>query len=72
MPIERAKMRIRINLPANNAKHIKEKLIHCISCVEDEQWQQGSLEMVKDSATLSILNPTVFLADAFVCLDWSY
>jgi len=46
MPIDRAKMRIKMHIPAHSAKSIKEKVEHCLSSIEEEHWQEGSLELV--------------------------
>lgn len=46
MPIEKAQMRIRIVLPKDNAKKLKEKLIPSIAKVESEDWDCGKLELV--------------------------
>ncbi|CDW56281.1 ribosome maturation protein SBDS [Trichuris trichiura] len=45
LPIERAKMRVRIFLPAGAAKAAKEKL-YCFDKVDHEVWEDGNLEMV--------------------------
>jgi len=46
MPIERAKMRVRVYVPSQSAKHMKDKLVHLINSVEQENWQEGSLELI--------------------------
>lgn len=54
MSIDRAKMRVKIFIPAHSAKSIKEKVEHCISKIEEEQWQEGSLELI------GLIEPGVF------------
>jgi ribosome maturation protein SDO1 len=54
MPIERAKMRIRVFVPAHSAKHMKDKLVQQITSVEQENWQEGSLELI------GLIEPGVF------------
>lgn len=54
MPIERAKMRIRVALPAKEAKQIKEKLVPLMSEIEVEDWQGGDLELI------GLIEPGVF------------
>lgn len=46
MPIEKAQMRIRIVLPKDNAKKLKEKLVPSIANIESEDWECGKLELV--------------------------
>jgi len=46
MKIERAKMRVRISLPAKEAKQVKEKLEALIQEIEVEDWAEGALELV--------------------------
>uniref|UniRef100_A0A915JMS3 Ribosome maturation protein SBDS n=1 Tax=Romanomermis culicivorax TaxID=13658 RepID=A0A915JMS3_ROMCU len=46
MSIDRAKMRIKIHVPAHSAKSVKEKIEHCISAAEEEHWVEGSLELI--------------------------
>lgn len=46
MPIERAKMRIRITIPPHSAKQCKEKVEKLIDETENESWVQGELELV--------------------------
>jgi ribosome maturation protein SDO1 len=46
LKIDRAKMRIRVSLPAKNAKSIHIKLKAFFDSVEVEDWEKGDLEMV--------------------------
>lgn len=47
LKIDRAKMRIRLSVPAKNAKNIHAKLTNYFDTVEVEDWDKGDLEMVK-------------------------
>lgn len=38
IPIERAKMRVRITMPNKDGKKLKEKLLPLTDAVEDEDW----------------------------------
>jgi len=46
IPIEKAQMRIRIVLPKDNAKKLREKLLPSVAKVESEDWDCGKLELV--------------------------
>jgi len=46
MKIERAKMRIRITVPAHSAKKVKEKIEHLVQNIENESWTSGDLDLV--------------------------
>lgn len=46
LKIERAKMRIRVAVPAKNAKNIHAKLKSFFDALEIEDWEKGDLEMV--------------------------
>lgn len=46
LKIDRAKMRIRVSVPAKNAKTIHAKLKAFFDTVEVEDWEKGDLEMV--------------------------
>lgn len=46
MPIERAKMRIRLWCPSSTAKIVKEKVENLIQTVETESWTNGELDVV--------------------------
>lgn len=45
MPIERARMRLKLQLPTKEAKNIREKILKLL-VVEDEEWSGGHMEMV--------------------------
>jgi len=45
IPIEKAQMRIKLILPKDNAKRIREKLLPSLTAVESEDWDCGQLEM---------------------------
>lgn len=45
MPIERAKMRIRVFVPSHSAKALKEKLVTLLT-IENETWESGNLEII--------------------------
>jgi hypothetical protein len=47
--IDRAKMRIRVSVPAKNAKNIHPKLKAFFDTVEVEDWEKGDLEMVSQN-----------------------
>lgn len=55
MPIERAKMRVRVYVPSHSAKHMKDKLVQIINSVEQENWQEGSLELVRKKTNYAII-----------------
>ncbi|KAL7752013.1 hypothetical protein RI367_002541 [Sorochytrium milnesiophthora] len=38
MPIERAKMSVKITMPAKDGKRLKDKLMPCVGTIEDEDW----------------------------------
>jgi len=44
MPIERAKMRIRVFVPSHSAKALKEKLLPLLT-IENESWVSGNLDL---------------------------
>uniref|UniRef100_A0A915EEL6 Ribosome maturation protein SBDS n=1 Tax=Ditylenchus dipsaci TaxID=166011 RepID=A0A915EEL6_9BILA len=46
MSIDRAKMRVRISVPAKDAKNIHERVKSLFEAVEVEDWEKGALEMV--------------------------
>lgn len=46
MSIERARMRLQVQLPAKEARHLREKLMSMIT-VEGEDWAGGHMEMVR-------------------------
>ena len=45
MPIERAKMRVRITMPNKDGKKMKEKFTALVDDVEDEDWNQELVEI---------------------------
>ena len=45
MPLERACMRLQIQLPAKDAQHVRERLLSMLN-VEGEDWTGGHLEVV--------------------------
>lgn len=55
MPIEKAQMRIRIVLPKDNAKKLKEKLVPSIANIESEDWECGKLELVSVFSMFCVL-----------------
>jgi ribosome maturation protein SDO1 len=40
IPIQRARMRIRLTMPAKDGKRIKDKVIPCVEKVEEEDWSE--------------------------------
>ena len=46
MPIERARMRLRVQLPSKEARHVREKILNMLT-VEEEEWNVGNLEIVR-------------------------
>ena len=46
MPIERARMRLKLQLPSREARHIREKIIKLLT-IEDEEWSGGEMELVR-------------------------
>ena len=46
MPIDRARMRLKIQLPAKDARHVRENIIKLIT-VEVEEWSAGDMEIVR-------------------------
>lgn len=67
MKIERAKMRVRISLPAKEAKQIKDKLETLFQEIEVEDWSEGALELV---VPLSFPCTIAILIESIA--DWSY
>lgn len=47
MSIERARMRLRIQLPAKDARHLREQILHLLT-IEEEDWVGGDLEIVSE------------------------
>jgi ribosome maturation protein SDO1 len=45
MPIERARMRLKIKLPSKEARHVREKILQLLT-VEEEEWDGGHMEIV--------------------------
>lgn len=45
MPIERARMRLKIQLPSREARHVRESIIK-LMIVEEEEWSGTDMEMV--------------------------
>lgn len=58
MEIQRAHMRLRLVLPAKEAKRLKEKLKPLLQVVESEEFDED-LEMVRNSC-ICFLNPGIF------------
>ncbi|CAO1630134.1 unnamed protein product [Sympodiomycopsis kandeliae] len=58
LPIERARMRIRITLPSKEAKKLKEKILPSIESVEDEDFAGDEWELlgIIDPGALKVLN----------------
>lgn len=48
LPIERAEMRIRVEIPQKDAKRIKEKVLKLIKKMEKEEFDSTALEIVKN------------------------
>ncbi len=46
MAIERARMKLRIQLPAKEARHVREKILNWLT-VEEEEWVGGDMEIVR-------------------------
>ena len=46
LKIDRAKMRVRVSVPAKHAKSVHGKLKGFFETVEIEDWEKGNLEMV--------------------------
>ena len=63
IPIEKAQMRIRIVLPKDCAKKLKEKLMPSIATVESEDWDCGKLDLVSFHFTHT---PSELLRKVFV------
>jgi ribosome maturation protein SDO1 len=49
MPIEQAKLRIKVCISGNNSKKIKEKLSSLFETVEEENWNEDAYECVSGS-----------------------
>lgn len=67
MEIQRAHMRLRLVLPAKDAKRLKEKLKPLLQVVESEDFDE-ELEMVRESkaSLLCHVSPLSVLTDASV------
>lgn len=46
MPIERAKMRLKIQLPSKEARRVRENILK-LSTIEGEEWSGGDMEIVR-------------------------
>ena len=46
IPIARAQMRIKLFVPKEFGKKVREKLIQHIGTIESEEWDSGALDMV--------------------------
>ncbi len=51
MPIERAKMRLKVTLPSREARKVREKIGPMLT-TEQEEWEEGGLEIVSQTKTL--------------------
>ena len=47
IPIARAQMRIKLFIPKEFGKKVREKLTHHIGTIESEEWDSGALDMVQ-------------------------
>ena len=57
LPLERARMRIRLTLPAKEGKRLKDKILEEIENVEEEDWdEEWELIGTIDPGSLRILN----------------
>lgn len=57
LPIERARMRIRVSMPAKEGKKLKEKIVPHVEKVEEEDWdEEWELIAIIDPGALKILN----------------
>jgi ribosome maturation protein SDO1 len=51
LPIERAQMKVRLDIPQKEAKKLKEKLHKLINKIESEEFNATSLEIVRNLFT---------------------
>lgn len=54
LPIERAEMKIRLDIPVKEAKKLKEKVHKLIKNIESEEFTSSSLEIVIKKKNISI------------------
>lgn len=54
LPIARARMRVRITMPAKDGKRLKEKILPLVSTVEDDEWGD-EWELVRRTWRVSLL-----------------
>ena len=52
IPIERARMRLLVQLPAKEAQHLRERLLSML-IVEEEDWIDGHMEMVSSYSIIA-------------------
>lgn len=69
MEIQRAHMRLRLVLPAKEAKRLKEKLKPLLQVVESEEFDED-LEMVRNSC-ICFLNPGIFTLNLHILSIYS-
>lgn len=53
MPIERARMRLKIQLPAREARRVRENILKLLT-VEEEEWTGGNMEIVSTCPTACV------------------
>ena len=57
LPLERARMRVRVTMPAKEGKKVKEKVMPHVEKVEDEDWDDDwELIATIDPGALKVLN----------------
>ncbi|PWN89350.1 Shwachman-Bodian-diamond syndrome protein [Acaromyces ingoldii] len=57
IPIERARMRVRVTMPTKDGKRIKEKVQELVDKVEDDDWvDEWELVAVMDPGSLRVIN----------------
>ena len=74
LPIERAQMKVRLDIPQKEAKKLKEKLHKMINKIESEEYNATSLEIVSLYAAFFLRQNWIFMRTEFlldVC-DWSW
>ena len=55
LPIERAVMKVRIEIPQKDAKKLKEKIHKLLKDIEDEEFNAASLEIVSFELVLQVV-----------------
>ncbi len=69
IPLQRASMRLRLTLPAREARKVREKILPLLT-VESENWESGDLDIVSScsgciSVVMSCVHKPLLFSAAF-------